>query len=125
MADSTAATGLTVQQWDDKFFTEYLTENRFSAEMGTNEANIIQVKEDLSKKAGDSLTYALVNKLTQDAITGTNSLEDNEEDMNSRSFRLYVDKRRNGVRIAEMDEQKSAIPLRNAARSVLKDWSMK
>jgi N4-gp56 family major capsid protein len=125
MADTNAASGLTVQQWDDKFFTEYLTENRFSGEMGTNEASIIQVKEDLTKKAGDSVTFALVNKLNQAATTGSATLEGNEERMDTRSFRLYVDKRRNAVRVSEMEEQRSAIGLRNAARAVLKDWSMK
>ena len=93
MADTIVATGLTVQQWDDKFFTEYLTENRFEGEMGTSEGDIIQVKEDLSKKAGDSVTFSLVNRLTQDAITGRDVLEGNEERMDTRSFRLYVDKR--------------------------------
>jgi N4-gp56 family major capsid protein len=125
MADTIVATGLTVQQWDDKFFTEYLTENRFEGEMGTAENDIIQVKEDLSKKPGDSVTFALVNRLTQDAITGRDVLEGNEERMDTRSFRLYVDKRRNGVRIAEIDEQFSAIALRQAAKATLKDWSMK
>lgn len=125
MADTRVATGLTVEQWDDKFFTEYLTENRFSSEMGTREGNIIQVKENLMKKPGDRVNFALVNKLTQDAITGRAVLEGNEEDMASRSFEVAVDKRRNGVRVAEIDEQFSAISLREAAKSVLKDWSMK
>lgn len=125
MADSNVATGLSVQQWDDKFFREYLTENRFSGEMGTDESSIIQVKEDLTKKSGDSVTFALVNRLSQSAITGSNTLEGNEERMDTRSFRLYVDKRRNGVRVAEIDEQYSAISLRDAAKAVLKDWSMK
>lgn len=125
MADTQVATGLTVQQWDDKFFTEYLTENRFAGEFGTSENSIIQVKEDLTKKAGDSVTYALVNKLVNDATTGRSVMEGNEEDMASRSFRLYVDKRRNAVRVAAIDEQYSAISLRNAAKSVLKDWAMK
>jgi hypothetical protein len=35
-----------------------------------------------------------------------------------------VDNRRNAVRVAEMNEQKSAISLRNAARPTLLDWSM-
>jgi len=125
MADTNVATGLTVQQWDDQFFTEYLTENRYAGEMGTDENSIIQVKEDLTKKAGDSVTFALVNKLTNNAVTGSNVLEGNEERMDSRSFRLYVDKRRNAVRVAEIDEQYSAINLRRAAKAVLKDWSMK
>ncbi len=125
MADSRVASGLTVEQWDDKYFTEYLTENRYAGEMGTNENSIIQVKENLTKKPGDRINFALVNKLTQDAITGRDTLEGNEEDMASRSFEVTVTKRRNGVRIAEIDEQFSAISLREAAKSVLKDWSMK
>lgn len=125
MADTRVASGLTVEQWDSKYFVEYLTENRYAGEMGTNENSIIQVKENLMKKPGDRLNFALVNKLTQDAITGRNVLEGNEEDMASRSFELAVDKRRNAVRVAEIDEQFSAIALREAAKSVLKDWSLK
>lgn len=125
MADTPVASGLTVEQWDSQFFTEYLTENRFEGEMGTSEASVIQVKESLMKKPGDRINFALVNKLTQDAITGRNTLEGNEEDMASRSFEVTVDKRRNGVRIAEIDEQYSAISLREAGKSVLKDWAMK
>jgi N4-gp56 family major capsid protein len=122
MANTVAATGLTPQQWDSEFFTEYLRESRFKPYMGTGESNMIQVKEDLTKKKGDSLTFALVNKLDGAGVTGTGTLEGNEEAMDSRSFRLYVDKIRNGVRIPEMEEQRSAIDLRDAARSVLKTW---
>ena len=50
MADSNVSSGLTVQQWDDKFFTEYLTENRFSGEMN------VTVLVDFSN---DSVTTAL------------------------------------------------------------------
>lgn len=125
MSDTTPATGLVVQQWEDTFFTEYFQGlQNFKPLMGTSENSVIQVKEDLTKKAGDSITIALVNRLTNAATTGTNVLEGNEEDMASRSMRIYVDKRRNAVRIAEMSEQKSAIPLRNAAKSTLMDWSV-
>jgi N4-gp56 family major capsid protein len=122
MANTVASTGLTPQIWDDNFFTEYLRESRFKPYMGTGEANMIQVKEDLTKKKGDSITFALVNKLDGAGVTGTGTLEGNEEAMDSRSFRLYVDKIRNGVRIPEMEEQRSVIDLRDAARSVLKTW---
>jgi len=124
MADTTPATGLVVQQWEDKFFSQYLQEGGFKALMGTDESKVIQVKEDLTKKQGDSITIALVNRLTNAATTGTSVLEGNEEDMASRSMRIYVDKRRNAVRVAEMSEQKSAISLRDAARATLLDWAM-
>jgi len=124
MADTIPATGLVVQQWEDKFFQEYLHDGGFKPLMGADENSVIQVKEDLTKKQGDSITIALVNRLTNAAITGANTLEGFEEDMASRSMRIYVDKRRNAVRIAEMSEQKSAISLRDAARATLKDWAM-
>ncbi len=124
MTDTTPATGLVVQQWEDKFFKAYLHDGGFKPLMGTNEASVIQVKEDLTKKAGDSITIALVNKLSNVARTGTSLLEGFEEDMASRSMRIYVDKRRNAVRVAEMSEQKSAISLREAGRATLLDWAM-
>jgi len=124
MADTAHATGLRVQQWEDKFFSQYIQEGGFKALMGTAENAVIQVKEDLTKKRGDSITIALVNRLTNDPVTGTNVLEGNEEDLASRSMRIYVDKRRNAVRIPEMEEQKSAIDLREAGRAVLLDWAM-
>lgn len=124
MADTVNATGLRVQQWDDKFFSEYFQDGGFKPLMGTDEYSVIQVKEDLTKKAGDSVTYALVNRLTNTATTGTAVLEGNEEDLVSRSMRVYVDKRRNAVRVAEMSEQKSAISLRAAAKPALLNWSI-
>lgn len=125
MADTVVATGLRVQQWDRKFFTEYLTENRYSAEMGEGENAVIQVRSDVTKKPGDSITFALVNRLKQQAVIGSAMMEGNEEDMSTRSFRLYIDKRRNAVRIPEMEEIKSAIDLRAAAKSTLKEWTLK
>ena len=124
MADTSVASGLTVQQWDDKYFREYIGWNKFAKYMGTSENSIIQVKEDLTKKKGDSVTFALVNRLTGNGVTGSNTLEGNEEAMDSRSHKLTVDQIRNAVRVPMLDEQFSAISLRNAARPVLMDWSM-
>ena len=124
MTDTTAATGLVVQQWEDSFFSEYLHDGGFKPLMGTGENAVIQVKEDLTKKAGDSITIALVNRLNNAAVTGSSTLEGSEEDLVSRSMRIYVDKRRNAVRVSEMNEQKSAISLRNAAKPTLLDWAM-
>lgn len=122
MADTTTSTRLRVQQWDDDFFTEYVRESRFRPYMGTDENSIIHVKEDLMKKRGDRITYNLVNRLTNAGVTGTNTLEGNEESLSQRAHLLTVDKIRNAVRVAEMEEQKNAINLRDAARAQLKVW---
>ncbi len=124
MANTTAATGLTVQQWDDDFFEEYVQDNPFARYMGTDENSIIQVNEDLTKKKGDSITFALVNRLSNAAVTGSSTLEGNEEAMVSRSHQLTIDQRRNAVRVPAFEDQQSAIPLRDAARATLMTWAM-
>lgn len=124
MADTRAASGLTTQQWDDQFFNEYIDEVDFSDLMGTSENAVIQVKENLTKKKGDSVTFALLNRLKNSATTGSDVLEGKEEDMVSRSHKVAVYMRRHAVRISESDEQFSAIGLRDAMRPTLKTWSL-
>jgi hypothetical protein len=125
MTVSSAIAGLTPQIWDDKFFTSYVRANQFSKYMGTSENSIIQVKEDLTKKNGDKVTFALVNDLTGNGVTGSTALEGAEEALGSRSATVSVALARNGVVVHEWDEQKSVIDLRNAARPQLKSWLLK
>lgn len=125
MALTNAVAGLTPQQWDDQYFTSYVRANQFAQYMGTSENSLIQVKEDLTKKPGDSVTFALVNDLAGAGVTGTTALEGAEEALGSRSFKQTVSYFRNGVAVHEWDEQKSAIDLRNAAKPQLKTWSVK
>lgn len=124
MANTTAQTGLTPQQWDDKFFAAYIRDNRFKRYMGTDENSIIQLKEDLTKKKGDKVTFALVNELTNSGVTGNQTLEGNEEGLDSRSHPLTVAPLRHAVAVTDWDEQKSAIDLRDAGKMMLKMWAM-
>lgn len=123
MAQTSAATGLTVEQWDDKFFVEDIQENVFSTLYEEGENAAIQVKQDLDKKKGDNINFALLNRLTGDGVEGSNTLEGSEEDLTSRSHNVTVNKRRHGVLVPEMEEQKSAIGLRDAAKPALKTWA--
>jgi len=123
MANTTARAGLTPQQWDDEFFKAYVRDNRFKRYMGTDENSIIQLKEDLTKKKGDRVTFALVNELTGTGQT-TGTLEGNEEGLDSRSHYLTVAPLRHAVAITDWDEQKSAIDLRDAGKVMLKMWAM-
>jgi len=124
MANTTATAGLTPQLWDEKFFTEYVTAMRFFSVMGKTENNIIQTKTDLTKKRGDSVTFALVNRLKAAGVTGSATLKGNEEELFSRSFKLAVDQIRHGVVVPDLEEQFSAIGLRDAAKQALKVWIM-
>jgi N4-gp56 family major capsid protein len=93
--------------------------------MGTDEASIIQVREELTKKRGDTIAFALVNELTGAGVTGNSTLKGNEEALSSRSMNLTVDVLRHAVAVDDWDIQKSVIDLRNAARSQLREWAQK
>lgn len=123
MAETTAQTGLTPQQWDDKFFTEYVRANRFKKYMGMDPSNVIQVKEDLTRKPGDKLTFATTRSLGG-GVTGNTLLEGNETVLDSRSMTVTVAPLRNAVIVTDWDDQKSAIDLRDAARPALKTWAL-
>jgi hypothetical protein len=125
MAQTYAVSGLTPQQWDDDFFRDYVRMSRYKRYMGTSEASIIQLKEDLTKKKGDRVTFALVNELVGNGVTGNSTLKGNEERLNSRSHAVAVDVLRHAVAVDDWDVQKSTIDLRNAAKVQLREWAQK
>lgn len=122
MAETTARALLTPQQWDSEFFSEYIRDNRFNRYMGTSPSNVIQVKEDLSRKPGDRVSFATARALTG-GVEGNTVLEGNEAELDLRSLTVAVRPLRNAVVVTEWDEQKSVVELRAAARPGLKMWS--
>lgn len=123
MAETTAQALLTPQQWDSKYFTEFVRTNRFNRYQGTDETSIIQMKEDLTRKPGDRVTFATVRSMGG-GVTGNTVLEGNESELDNRSLTVRVAPLRNGFVVTEWDEEKSAIDLRNAAKASLRTWSM-
>lgn len=124
MANTNVATENVVQQWDDRFFMEYVRDNLFAPYMGTSVNDVICMKENLTKMAGDRLTISLVRKLRGNGVTGAASLEGNEEALANHGHQITVDVLRNAVSMNEFEMQRTVIDLRNAARDVLMMWSM-
>jgi N4-gp56 family major capsid protein len=119
-----ARAGLTPTIWDSEFFVEYVRENQFSSYMGTAMGSMIQIREDLTTKRGDSVVFPTVRRLVGAGVTGNQILEGNEELLNARSLKLPVGVIRHAVAVSDWDEQKSVIDLRDAARDALKVWSL-
>jgi len=124
MAETNIPSALTVTQWDDQYFTEYLNQNWFKKFMGTGTNSVIQVKEELTKKPGDQIVLTLVNRLTGEAKGANETLEGNEEDLTMRSFGIRVREYSHAVRFSKFEEQKTSINLRKAHRDTLMDWNM-
>lgn len=124
MNTTPARAGLTPQLWDKQYFAEYIRQNRFKKYMGTTESSMIQVKDSLTTKNGDTITFAAVRRLVGAGVTGNTVLEGNEEILDQRSMKLTVAPIRHAVAVTEWDEQKSVIELRDVAKTSLKNWSM-
>lgn len=125
MAFTTVNASNVEELWDNNFFASYVRENRFRRYMGMDENSIIHVKEDLTKKAGDGITIPLITELTGAGQTGNGLLEGNEEALGNYAHKLDVSTLRHGVAVTDNDQQFTGIPLRDAAKAMLKKWAMK
>lgn len=125
MALTTVTTNLKEQVWDNDFFEAYVRKNRFNRYMGTTENSVIQVKQDLSKKAGDRIHLALIAELSGAGVTGDTLLEGAEEALSQYEFPIAVSTLRNAVAVTLNQEQFTGIDLRNAGKSMLEKWAMK
>jgi N4-gp56 family major capsid protein len=92
--------------------------------MGKGENAIIQVKEELTKEAGDRITFSLVTRLTGAGVTGDNQLEGNEEALGNYGHQVTVNQLRHGVVVGQFEKIKTKIDLLEAARIMLRLWNM-
>lgn len=124
MANTTVNSANQVDQWESKFFKEYVRDNRFKRYMGMNENSIIQLLMKLSKSPGDDLTISLVTRLQNSGVTGDSTLEGNEEELGNYGHKITIDQRRNAVAVGTMEQKKTHIQLLSAAKMMLKLWAM-
>lgn len=124
MANTTVTSGLTVETWEDGIFQEFVNKNKFARYMGEDENAVIQLKEDLTKTEGDTLHFGLLTKLNGTGVTGSATLEGNEESLSNYSDEVSVDWLRNAVSVDKKEARKPKIDLLQKARPALKDWRM-
>lgn len=124
MANTNAHSSNVAQVWDAKFFEEYMRAMQFSAYMGTSVNNVIQIREQLTKKRGDTINIPLVKQLTGSGVSGSTTLKGNEEQLLNYGHGIEIDVIRNAVLVNELEEQKTEFSIREAAKIMLKHWSM-
>lgn len=122
MADTAVVSASVRQEWESKYFEEFVRDNLFAPYMGTTENSIIQLKEQLTKSAGDRVNVPLITRLTNSATTGTSTLEGAEEALGNYNCAVSVDRIRNAVRIDNFEQFKTEMDLMMAAKSMLKFW---
>lgn len=125
MALTTVSANNIAQVWDSDFFTSYVRANRFKRYMGTTDNSIIQMKEQLTSKAGDRIHLMLVGELTGAGQTANGLLEGNEEAGNNYEFPIAVTTIRHAVATTDNEQQYTDADLRAAYKEQLKNWAMK
>ena len=114
---------LLMQAWAKSTWEAGFHKSFFEKFTGTSPGSIIQIKEELTRQAGDTIIIPLLMPLTGSGIEGDNELEGNEEQLIYRDFAVQIDQIRNGVRLkGRMAEQKTQIDMRRDAREGLADW---
>ena len=114
---------LRMQAWAKEVYEAGRRKSFFDKFTGTSPNSIIQVKEELTRQAGDAIIIPLLMPLTGSGISGDNILEGNEEALVYRDFKVTIDQIRNGVLIkGRMAEKQTQINMRKDAREALSDW---
>ena len=112
-----------VKHWSGDVFKQILTRTYASRFMGTGTNALCQVRNELSKDAGDRVRVGLRMQLTGDGIKGDATLEGNEESLAIYHDDVLIDQLRHAVRSSgKMSEQRVPFSVRLEARDGLADW---
>lgn len=111
--------------WAKKLTAEALKETYFGKFMGTSPNSMIQQKVEVSKAAGDKVTFGLRMQLSGDGVTEAQTLEGNEESLTTYADSILINELMHAVRVkseSSIDAQRVPFNLREEAKDGLKDW---
>lgn len=114
---------LAVKLWSKMLSVEALKACWIYKFVGDSTSDMIQIKDETSKSAGDQVTYGLRMQLTGNGTLGDGTLEGNEEALTTYSDALIINQLRHAVRSSgRMSQQRVPFSVRDEALSGLRDW---
>jgi len=122
MANTVSIDAMRPEIWGKDVWKNVMDNNYFAQGglMGESENNIIQIKNELTKSKGDTITVPLTAKLTGNGVNGDGEREGNEEKINAYSDSILIDQKSFQVRLTgSLDEQKNAYNMREDAKNKL------
>ena len=114
---------LAVKLWSKRLSVEALKACWIYKFIGDTTDDMIQIKDETSKSAGDQITYGLRMQLAGNGTLGDGTLEGNEEALVTYSDAIIINQLRNAVRSqGQMSQQRVPFSVRDEALSGLRDW---
>ena len=125
MAEVVLASASQKQVWQSTYFQEYVRESMFMPYMSNadkNKGGIILTKFEELSESGKTINVPFIGRLMGSGVTGSQTLDGNEEQLTNYNMPISVDWRRNAVRVPKSESYKTEINLLNAAKDALKTW---
>jgi N4-gp56 family major capsid protein len=114
---------LAVKLYAKDLFHDVIGDSFFGKFMGKGDGNLVQIKTETQKSAGDSIKFGLRTLLTGDGVQGDSTLESAEEALSTYNDTVLINQIRHAVRSAgEMSQQRVHFSVRDEAKDGLQDW---
>lgn len=114
---------LAVKLWSKRLAVEALKATWIFKFVGDSSSDMIQIKDETSKSAGDQITFGLRMQLVGNGTLGDGTLEGNEESLTTYSDAIIINQLRQAVRSqGRMTQQRVPFSVRDEALSGLRDW---
>lgn len=111
------------KHWASELMTEALQRTQALKFMGSDSNAVFHVKPDTGKSGGDKITFGLRVQLIGDGVSGSDTLEGNEEALVHYSDSVMIDGLRHAVRVDNfMGKQRVPFEVRSDAKDALADW---
>lgn len=122
-ADTVVPASLVRKAWGKDLWTTAMKALYWNKFMGDTPDYIVQRMVNLKKEAGDRINIPLLLKLKEEGVMDDADVEGNEEALQFESFEIQVHEYAHAVRLkGKLEEQKTAIDLRKAAKTGLTVW---
>jgi N4-gp56 family major capsid protein len=116
---------LAVKKWSKELMREALKKTHALQFMGKGKDVLCTIKTDLSEKdgTGDRIRVGIRSQMTGEGVDGDNTLEGNEEPLETFNQDVYIDQLRHAGRSGgKMSEQRVPFSVRDEIRDALGDW---
>ena len=114
---------LAVKLYAKDLFHDIIGKSFFGKFMGKGDGNLVQIKTETQKSAGDSIRFGLRTLLSGDGIQGDTTLEGEEESLATYNDTILINQIRHAVRTGgEMSQQRVHFSVRDEAKDGLQDW---
>lgn len=114
---------LTRKRWSKELFKVILPNIEYADLVGTSADSIVQMKTDLGKGEGDTITMGIRYPLSGEGRVGNDDIEGHEERLIFKDFSLTIEELNHAVDTGgKMEEQRIPYNLVQEGKNALQDW---